>query len=207
MNLLKELSRFFTPVSGPPGPSTAPVLPNISLPEVSSESAEMMTIEEEGKLNNELSHPSGNSPISTTFKFSENKSQNKSDLKKQEPVNGRLSGAKMAGPPISSILRTESPSPYRLHQCGAEKPRHVDSRTVFENDPDYIELLANCNIKDYYGDMSEKTQGVHRVPQSNGTLGVDYSRRRFHTLPATGSQWNGSPRMTKLALSKKTARR
>jgi hypothetical protein len=209
MNLLKELSQFFTPVSDPPVPSTAPVLPSVSLPEVSSESAETMTIEEDGKLHNELSHPKGESPISTTFKFSENKSQNESDLKKQEPVNGRLSDAKTAGPPISSILRTESPSPYRLHQYGAEKPRHVDSRTVFENDPDYIELLANCNIKDYYGDMSKKTQGlprVHRVPQSNGTLGVDYSRRRFHTLPATGSQWNGSPRMTKLAQSKKTAR-
>ena len=205
MNLLKELTQFFTPVPGHPIPSTAPVvnhtLPSISLSEEGSESAE-----EEKKLNNVLSHPKSNSPISTTFKWSESKMKKEDDLKKLEPLSGGLSDGKSAGPPISSILRTESPSPYRLHQHGTEKSRSVDRRTVFENDPDYIELLTNCNIKDYYGDMSEITHGlprVHRVPQSNGNL--DWSRRRLYTLPSTGSQWNGSPRMTKLSHSKKIA--
>ena len=203
MDLLKELTRFFSAVSGPPGPSTAPILPSISLPEENLE---------EGKLNDEVAHPNSKSPISTTFKFSESKSQKESDLKKSEPVNGRQSDAKSAaGPPISSVLRSELPSSYRLHQYGAEKPtRHADQRTVFENDPDYIELLAKCNIKDYYGDVSNKTQGlprVHRVPQSNDTFGVEYPRRRLHTLPATGSQLNDSSRiMAKLSQSKKIAR-
>lgn len=209
MDLLKELTRFFSPVSGPPGPFTAPILPSIPLTE--EKSAQVMRVEEEGKFNDELAHLKNNSPISTTFKFIENKSQTESDLKKPEPVNGRQSDTKpAAGPPISSILRSESPSPYRLHQYGAEKPRNIiDQRIVFENDPDYIELLVKCNIKDYYGNMSDKTQGlprVHRVPQSNDTFGVEYPRRRSQTFPATGSQWNSSPRMTKLSQSKKTAR-
>lgn len=165
-----------------------------------------MTIGEK-KLNDEFSHPKTNVLISTSVNWSENKIHKENDAKNQEPVSGELSDAKPAGPPVSSILRTESPSPYRLHQYGTEKPRNVDHRLTFENDPDYIELLANCNIKDYYGDMSEKTQSlprVHRVPQSNGTLGAEYSKRRLHTLPATGSQWSGSPRMIKLSQSKKT---
>ena len=199
MDLLKELTRFFSPVSGPPGLSTAPILPSISLPEENLE---------DRKLNDEVAHPNSKSPVS---KFDESKSQKESDLKKPEPVNGRQSDAKSAaGPPISSILRSESPSPYRLHQYSAEKPtRHADQRTVFENDPDYIELLAKCNIKDYYGDVSNKTQGlprVHRVPQSNDIFGMEYPRRRLHTLPATGSQLNDSPRMAKLSQSKKIAR-
>ena len=162
-----------------------------------------MTIEEK-KLNNEFKT---SAPISTTVNWSENKIQKENDAKNQGPIIGELNDAKPAGPPVSSILRTESPSPYRLHQYGTEKPRNVDLRTTFENDPDYIELLAKCNIKDYYGDVSEKAQSfprVHRVQQSNGTLGAEYSRRKLHTLPATGSQWSGSPRTTKLSQSKKT---
>ena len=206
MDLLKELTRFFTPAKDYSGPSTAPAvshtLPSISLPEEGSESAHVTA---EG----DISHLKTNSPVPTTIKWSENKIQKEDNLKRQEPVSGGLSDAKSAGPPISSILRTESPSPYRLHQYGTEKPRHIDHQAMFENDPDYIELLAKYNVKDYYGDVSKMMQSlprVHRVPQSNGTLGAEYPRRRLHTLPVTGSQWNGSPGTTKLPHSKTTAK-
>ena len=206
MTLLKELTRFFTPVPGPPTPSTAPVviqtLPSISGPEKRSESAQ--TMKEEKEFNNELKSSAVNIPISTSIKWSEYKVQGGDDTKKQEPVIGGLNDTKSAGPPVSSILRTESPSPYRLHQYGTEKLR--DHQTTFENDPDYIELLAKYNIKDDYGDTSEKTYSLHRVPQRNGTLGMEYSRRRLHTLPATSSHWNSSPKMAKLSRSRKTAK-
>ena len=207
MTLLKELTRFFTPVPGLPAPSTAPVvtqtLPSIFRPEKGSELAQ--TITEEKEFNDELTPSKSDAPISTSVKWSENKIQKEDDTKKQEPVSGGLSDTKSVGPPLSTILRTESPSPYRLHQYGTEKPRNIDNKAMFENDPDYIELLAKCNIKDYYGDISEKTHSLHRVPQRNSTLEVEYSRRRLHTLPATGSQWNSSPKMAKIFQSRKTA--
>ena len=212
MSLLREMTRFFTPVPDLPAPSTAPpvsqTLPSISqtAAEKESESLQMATEEKKFNSRNKLTPPKSNAPISSSVNWSENKIQEKHDTKKEEPVisNGQGDAKLVTGPPISTILRTESPSPFRLQQYGTETSRH---RATFENDPDYIELLANCNIKDYYGDTSEKIQGsrVHIVPHKNGTLGMEYSRRRLHTLPAAGLQWNSSPRMTKLSHSRKAA--
>ena len=210
MTLLRELTRLFTPVPAHPAPSTAPMTVSETLPHIintqteeESEVSSLRARDEHGACSKRLNtHPPVSiSPISATVNWNEEKVNEKGGAERRSvPVSGVVTAV---DPPVSKILETESLSPFRLHQYSTEKTsksKEVPLLATAENDPDYIETLAKCNMKDYYGNM-EKTYSprVHQVRQRNGDdSGAEYSRKRMHTLPMTNSQWSSSPRMAML---------
>ena len=209
MALARELTRFFapTPSYSLPTLTTGSVvirtLPSSLRAERGSESTEQIMEKtfDAQKFNDK---PMSNaSPKSIAVKFGGKKFEHNCDKRKQNSEGGVVVDDKLACPPVSSILRTDSPSPFRLYQYGAGK-----------SNEDYTELLSRCNIKDCYGYNSEMTEypiaGVHRVQQmTDGTSGVEHCKYkgRPHTLPKTGShvQCIGSRRTTKMSYSRQAS--
>ena len=200
MTLLTELTRLFTPVPGHHTPSTAPplsvsqqALPYLSGPtEVQSRALQTVPAVEKHKTSDRTEI---NAPVTTTVKkiFRE-----KECIQKQ-----KNSDVSAVGPSVSTLLLGDSLPPYRFHQHGTETLKQIN---YADNDPDFVEIFAKYNIKDYYGTL--EIPKVYRVPHKNDALENKGVRKRSHTLPLANSHWSSSPRMTallQLSQSKKAA--
>ena len=201
---MTELTRLFTPVPGLHAPSTARPLSmsKLALPYLSEPIGVQLGVlqrvpavqMEEHKTSDRAD---GNAPIPSTVKnitF-----QEKEGTQKQMNID-----VSTVGPSASTVLLgVDSLPSYRLHQYGTETLKHID---YVDNDPDYTEMFAKYNIKDYYGTM--ESPRMYRVPHKNSTLENKAVRKRSHTLPLSNSNWSGSPRITtllQLSQSKKAA--